>query len=93
MLQANGGGVELIYTVDATGAGLGSGAAEILDTCPYRDNIGGVVLTLDSRMQSIAETAMNRIKKGALVLLMCTAERCWRRYLAPHFRTAISLRL
>lgn len=69
MLQANGGGVELIYTVDATGAGLGSGAAEILDTRPYRDNIGGVVLTLDSRMQSIAETAMNRIKKGALVLL------------------------
>lgn len=68
--KANGSKVEIRYSVDAIGRALSGEAPEIIDTTAQPKQ--GLVLTLDHRVQRIAEQAAKRyIGKGAVVVMDC----------------------
>ncbi|MCL2884458.1 MAG: penicillin-binding transpeptidase domain-containing protein, partial [Oscillospiraceae bacterium] len=66
-LTADSGSITVAYTVDALGRPLANQTPEVTDTM---DNAkAGVVLTLDARIQDIAEAAARRyMTKGAVVV-------------------------
>ena len=66
-LSANGTRISARYSADALGRAFDSGTPETLTR-----NFGsraGVVLTLDLRIQNIAETALNKLGQGAVVVM------------------------
>ncbi len=66
-LAANGAKISVRYRVDALGRAFEAVAPETLT-----ENLGsrtGVVLTLDLRMQNIAEAALRRTGQGAVVIM------------------------
>ena len=68
-LKENGGVLEARYNVDALGRALTDGGPELTSTM---DNKRGLVLTIDERIQRIAEySARNYITKGAVVVMEC----------------------
>ena len=60
------GGISLYYEVDAMGRVLGGSRPRVVNTLSRTDR--GVVLTLDSRIQQIAEKAGEKLGKGAVVV-------------------------
>ncbi|WP_312645329.1 penicillin-binding transpeptidase domain-containing protein [Hydrogenoanaerobacterium sp.] len=69
-LTANGGRIEVRYPIDATGRALSGETPEVIDTTTEPKQ--GLVLTLDERIQRIAEQAAKRyISKGAVVVMDC----------------------
>ncbi len=66
LLKEYGGSATAKYTVNAFGQVLGEDASEITDT--RTTDGGGVVLTLDRRVQEIAENAAT-MEKGAIVIM------------------------
>lgn len=68
-LAENGGVLEARYQVDAMGRALTNGGPELVDTT---GNKRGLVLTIDERIQRIAEySARQYITKGAVVVMEC----------------------
>ncbi|WP_343256325.1 penicillin-binding protein 2 [Ligaoa zhengdingensis] len=70
-LEENGGVIEVRYAVDATGRPLSGEAPEVIDTTA--EPKPGLVLTLDERIQEIAEKAAKKHvnNKGAVVVMDC----------------------
>jgi penicillin-binding protein 2 len=66
-LSAAGGSVRIRYQVDAARRALTGAAPELMDS-GYQSE-AGVVLTVDSRIQRIAERAAQSIRKGAVVVM------------------------
>lgn len=67
LLTGYGGRVRTRYHINAVGAALGDGVAEVTDTRPTHG--GGLVLTLDREAQSIAENAARNLRRGAVVVM------------------------
>lgn len=66
-LEERGGSVRVRYDINAIGMPLGDAATEVLDS--RREEQGGVVLTLDRRMQAAAEDAASVMERGAVVVM------------------------
>jgi len=68
LLTAQSGEVKMTFEIDAAGRAIEGVKPQIQDT--LRDNAAGVVLTLDSTVQHIAETvAAAHMERGAVVIL------------------------
>ncbi len=68
LLSAQAGEVKMTFEIDAAGRALEGVKPQIVDT--LRENAAGVVLTLDSTVQYIAETvAAAHMERGAVVIL------------------------
>lgn len=69
LLSENGGEVSVTYSIDAVGRVLTGTEPKVKGK--KADVMGGVVLTLDSRIQAIAEAALDssNIERGAAVVL------------------------
>ena len=72
LLEQYRGGVEVTYTVDANGAPLVSLTPTVSDTTARCK--GGVVLTLDSAIQTIAEQAAQKMTRGAVIVMEPTGK-------------------
>ncbi len=66
-LDANGARISVRYRADALGRAFDSGAPETL-TQSFGSR-AGVVLTLDLRIQNIAEAALQKLERGAVVVM------------------------
>ncbi len=68
-LQKSGGKLSVSYSVDGLGHHLSGEKSEIKDNGYYGK--GGIMLTIDKRIQNIAENALkvNKITKGCVVIL------------------------
>ena len=67
LLESWGGEVETHYLINAFGGALTGGAVQVTDTRPEEQ--GGVVLTLDRKIQQLAEQAGEEIPAGAVVVM------------------------
>lgn len=67
LLSAYSGSVEVTYTVDGLGMPLSGVAPTVKDTTDK--SRGGVVLTIDSEIQQIAERAAEHVTCGAVVVM------------------------
>lgn len=69
LMKENAGSIAVRYYASSVGTALSGKGFEIVDN--NYDSAGGLVVTLDSRMQRICEDAMarNGIEKGAVVVL------------------------
>lgn len=65
-LSQNSGTISVTYKVDAVNRVLSGDEKEIVDTTYQKTQ--GVVLTLDTRIQQIAEDAAKPLKKGAVIV-------------------------
>lgn len=66
-LQQMGGQIKVRYDINAVGQPLGEDATEVVDSRPEQQ--GGVVLTLDSKLQASVEQAAAVMEKGAVVVM------------------------
>ncbi len=66
-LASMGGSIKMRYKVDAARRPLTGAAPEVINTS--YSSAAGVVLTIDSRIQKIAEKAAGSIEKGAVVVM------------------------
>ncbi len=64
--------LRVTYTVDASGRPLAGVSAKLSGRA---ENLSGVVLTIDSQLQRIAEIAGQRLAKGAVIIMESTTGR------------------
>lgn len=69
LLAENHGEIDVTFAIDALGNAISGEAMHVENT--YRIADGGVMLTLDKRIQQCVENACTEIKKGAAVILDC----------------------
>ena len=69
LLAENHGEIDVTFAIDALGNAISGETMHVENT--YRIADGGVMLTLDKRMQQCVENACVEIKKGAAVILDC----------------------
>lgn len=69
LLAENHGEIDVTFAIDALGNAISGETMHVENT--YRIADGGVMLTLDKRIQQCVENACAEIKKGAAVILDC----------------------
>ena len=69
LLAENHGEIDVTFAIDALGNAISGETMHVENTYRFAD--GGVMLTLDKRIQQCVENACAEIKKGAAVILDC----------------------
>lgn len=66
LLEEHSGQVQVVYQIDALGRVMAGGDRRVTDT--LRRSRGGAVLTLDTKLQQLAQEAGQELEQGAVVI-------------------------